>query len=603
MKCFLLLVNSVFFYSSLLSQSFTYQKNYFQWPVTAKVGIAANFGELRSNHWHMGLDIRTDQQENLPVFASAEGYVARISVEPFGFGKAVYINHPNGLTTVYGHLNSFFPELDSLVISEQYKQESWEIHLDFKKDRFPVRKGQFIANSGNTGGSQGPHVHFEIRNTRTGSCLNPLFFNLPLPDTVPPVFTRVALYDRNRSTYDQNPNLLSVKKTDSGYIVLPDTLVKTGFSKLSFAIGAYDLVTGSTNANGIYAARILLDQQPLIEFKFDSMDYDETEYVNAHIDYRYWYNTGSYLQHLSQLPGDHGPAYNQINGDGVISIKDTNVHTIRIEINDIELNTSTIHFNIQFSDSLASAIKYLSHQAFAPNYVNVFEQPDFEVYLDENCLYDSLQPSFFRKNDPDADAISAQFQFGDPSIPVHDEINVRIKPLIYRDEWENKMIIKRTDGINTSYRKVKGQKNWLTAAFNDFGSYKVVTDLIPPTINELGKPARTAGGGDTVDLSPAGRIMFYPKDNSLIKSFRAELDGKWLMFTNDKGSAWIYNFDERCPYGVHHLKIKLEDMVGNVTEKEWWFKRYPYTPPKKKAIHRKKTNKKVRYKVQGTRNK
>src|SRR2546423_1150453 len=302
----ILLVASVFFYSLLDAQSFPYSKNYFQWPVKTKVGIVANFGELRSDHWHMGLDIRTDQKENMPVFAAAEGYIAMISIEPFSYGKAIYINHPNGLTTVYGHLNKFFSGLDSLVKIQQYKKQSWEIELHFAKDQFPVTKGQFIAYSGSTGASQGPHVHFEIRNTETGKCINPLFFNLPVPDTVKPVFAKLAMYDRTQSIFEQDPILFTVKKTDSGYKVKDDT-IRAGFSRLSFAINGYDRVTGSSNPNGIFAAKIFYDEQPVIEFIMDSMDYHETEYIHAHIDYRYRYNGGTILQYhhyfsLEMLP-------------------------------------------------------------------------------------------------------------------------------------------------------------------------------------------------------------------------------------------------------------------------------------------------------------
>ncbi len=591
----LIIIVSVFFCSiQLYCQAFVYSKNYFRWPLANKPGIVANFGELRSNHWHMGLDIRTDQRENMPVYEAAEGYIARISIKPFGYGKAIYINHPNGLTTVYGHLNKFFPKLDSFVKAQQYKQQSWEIELDFTKDKFPIQKGHFIAYSGSTGASQGPHVHFEIRNTKTSRCINPLLFNLPVNDVVLPVFTKLALYNRNLSVYDQSPILFSVKKTTSGYTLPKNTLIKTGFSKIGFAIGAYDCVSGSINPNGIYSGRIFFDAQPLIEFVLDSMDYNETDYVNAHIDYQYHYryNAGLYLQQLFKLPGDKGRAYRQKNSNGAIQLNDTNVHSVRIEISDAERNTSILNFNVQFSDSLASLINYIPHKSFAPNYVNVFEQNDFELYLKENCLYDSIQPVFFRLNQPAANAVSLLFQFCDASIPVHDQINIRIKPnAIIPKEWVNKIVIKRTDGRTTSYRKAEWQKDWLAVSFNDFGSYQAFIDNVPPTINELRE-------ADTIDLSPSKNIVFYPKDNTGIKNFRAELDGQWLMFSNDKGSGWIYNFDERCPYGVHQLKVRIEDIVGNVTVREWWFKRYPYTPSKKKVI-----KKKANYKAQASKKK
>ena len=575
------IIVSIFFISiKVYSQPFVYSKNYFRWPVSNKPGIVANFGELRAGHWHMGLDIRTDQKENMPVYAAADGYIAKISVKPFSYGQAIYINHPNGLTTVYGHLNRFFPKLDSFIRAEQYKRQSWEIELQFTKEKFPVRKSQFIAYSGNTGASQGPHVHFEIRNTKTERCINPFFFNFPIPDATPPVFTELAMYNRDQSVYGQNPILFPVIMLKNGYF-LKDTLIKTGLSKISFAIGAYDCVSKSTNPNGIYSARIFLDKQPLIEFELDSMDYNETDYVNARVDYRFRYNNGSYLQQLFKLPGDKGRAYKIENNDGTIILNDTNVHNVKIEINDVQQNTSSLNFNVQYNDSLGTLIKYIPHKSFPPNYVNVFEQGDFELYLPENCLYDSIQPVFYRINQSSANAASLLFQFSDAAIPVHDEINIRLKPNVAIPEGlKNKIVIKRTDSKSISYQRAEWQKDWLVAKFYDFGSYQAFVDSASPTINELGT-------ADTIDLSSSKNIIFYPRDNSSIKNFRAELDNQWLMFSNDKGAAWIYTFDERFPYGVHQLKIRIEDIVGNVREKEWWFKRYPYTPPKEKTLHKK----------------
>ena len=362
----------LFFSLEAYSQSFVYSKDYFRWPVDNKPGIVANFGELRSNHWHMGLDVRTDQKVNMSVYAAAGGYIAKITVQPFGYGQAIYINHPNGLTTVYGHLNKFFPGLDSTVVAEQYKRQSWDIELNFTKDQFPVRKGQFIAWSGSTGGSQGPHVHFEIRNTNTQRCINPYFFNLPIADEVPPVFTKLAMYDRDLSIYNQTPILFPVKKSKNRYL-LKDTLIRTNLSKIGFAIGAFDCVSGSTNPNGIYTGRIFLDEQPLIQFALDSMDYNETDYANAHVDYKYRYRGGPYLQLLFKLPGDQGRVYKLKSGDGTIILNDTNVHAIRIEISDIKRNTSELNFKVKYSSNPVPLISHTPHKSFTPGDVNIFE--------------------------------------------------------------------------------------------------------------------------------------------------------------------------------------------------------------------------------------
>ncbi|HEY2722753.1 MAG TPA: M23 family metallopeptidase [Chitinophagaceae bacterium] len=570
-----------FISSQLYSQSFVYSKSYFRWPVNNQPGIVANFGELREGHWHMGLDILTDHKVNMPVLAAADGYIARISVHPFGYGQAIYINHPNGLTTVYGHLNKFFPLLDSVVSAAQYQQQSWEIEIEFTKDQLQVKKGQFIAFSGSTGGSQGPHVHFEIRDTRTERCINPLFFNLPIHDDVRPVITKLALYDRDLSVYDQHAILFPVKKVKDKYNI-KEAIIKTGFSKLGFAIGAYDCISKSTNPNGIYAAQIFLDGQPQIEFVLDSMDYNETDYVNAHVDYKYKYEGGSYLQQLFRLPGDKGRAYHPKTGDGAILLKDTAVHSVRILARDIFDNSSELDFKIQLDRRHASLVKQSLQKQFLPNNANVFEQPNFEVYLSEDCLYDSVESSFRKIDQSAPGAVSAQFQFCTPAIPFHGKINIRIKPnRVIPADLQNKIVIKRIDKRSANYQKAERQQDWLAASFNDFGQFQAFADNEAPTISLLGK-------GDTVDLSSSKSIVLHTRDNAGIKNFRAELDGQWLKFSNDKAAAWIYNFDEHCPFGVHRLKIHVEDIVGNVAEKELLFKRIAFSSGKEKKTSGKK---------------
>ena len=600
----LLIMLFVFFSAYLPAQSISYPKYYFRNPLAIPIKLAANFGELRPNHWHMGLDIRTNQKENLPVYAAAKGYIAHVGIRSQSFGRYIIINHPNGYSTLYAHLNNFFPALEQYLTAQQYKQETWAIESDFSKEKFPVSKGQFIAYSGNTGGSQGPHLHFEIRDTKTDKCLNPLLFGFTVQDNVPPILVKLAMYDRNHSVYEQSPLFFLLKKTDSGYIIPGKPLIKTGTDKISFAIQAYDRTTGSLNPNGIYSAELFFDEEPQISFVLDSITYTETSYLNAHIDYKYRYDGGSFLQHLSQLPGDHGPVYKKIKNDGILSLQDTNVYAVRIEIKDAYLNTSQLNFFIQYDDSLNKSIINGSYknkniqQVFAPNNVNVLEKPDFEIYLPELCLYDTVQSFYFRSNSSLPNAVTESHQVDNASIPVHTDFTVRMKttkPIA--DEWKDKIVIQRNYRSGNSVRKAEWEKDastnseWLVAKFDDFGTFQAFVDTEPPEIND---PDSYRGGrGDTIDLSPAKRIIFQPTDNSrIIKNFRAELDGQWLRFTNDKNWSYIYIFDERCPYGIHQLKVSVEDIVGNRTTKTWSFKRYPYTPPKKKMIKKKTSSKK-----------
>lgn len=564
-----------------------YPRYYFRNPLGIPMRLAANFGELRSDHWHMGLDIRTDQKENLPVYAAADGYITHIGIRPQSFGRFIIINHPNGLSTLYAHLNDFYPQLEQYVTDQQYLQEDWPLELDFTNEKFPVHKSQVIAYSGNTGGSQGPHLHFEIFDTKTTKRLNPLLFGFPILDKIPPSLLKLAMYDRSLSVMEQTPQFFWLKKTDSGYIIPKIPVIKTGLNKISFALQAIDKMRGSDNPDGIYSARLFFDEQPVIGFVLDSIDYDQTLFVNAHIDYRERYNGGPFLQHLSQLTGDRGAVYHRESGTGIISLNDTNTHTIRIEVKDAYLNASQLRFNIQYNDSLSKPIpRKIQNQPFAPNQVNVLEENDFELYLPEGALYDTIQLFYFRNSSPATYALSAIHQVNDESFPLHENITVRIKPdRKIPDEWKDKLVLQRSYRGNTNIKKATWQDEWLTAKFGDFGFFQVFADVLPPQLNE-------PGSGDTVDLSPSARIIFSPTDNfGLIRNFRAELDSQWLRFTNDKSRNWIYNFDKRCPFGIHQLKVTVEDLVGNVTTKTWWFKRYPYTPPKKKMLKKKSSKK------------
>lgn len=564
-----------------------YPKGYFRWPLSLAPEIVANMGELRSNHWHMGLDIRTNQKVNQRVYAAAEGYIAYVGIRPLSFGRFIIINHPNGLSTLYGHLNDFEPGLEAWVTQQQYDKESWAVELEIPKDKFPVSKGSFIALSGTTGGSQGPHVHFEIRDTKSGACLNPLLFGFPLSDNVKPTMVKLGMYDRGRSVFEQSPQFFPLKNTANGYILSKQAGLKTNEPKISFALQTYDRINGSNNQDGIYAARLFFDDQLQVEFVIDSIDYNETRYMNSHIDYKLHANGGAFIQHLSRLPGDYGDVYKTSAGDGLIILEDTALHDVRIEIEDAYGNSTELNFTLQYDGSTGGTSSTpITAPVFAPGEVNVFEKPDFEAYIPETCLYDSMHPYYYRSSSVLMTAVSALHQLNDETIPLHGNIKVRIKPdKAIPSAQRDKIIIRRTYRNSTNTRLAKWERDWLSAEFNDFGSFQAHIDIAPPSVNEL-------GGGDTVNLSPASRIVFTPTDNFGIKSFRAELDGQWLRFTNDKARTWIYVFDERCPYGVHELKVTVEDIAGNITSKTWWFKKYPYTPPKKKVVKKRTTTRK-----------
>ncbi len=562
--CLLILICPLLVFAQLFPAK-NYPQGYFGDPLDLPISLSGNFGELRPNHFHMGLDLKTQATVNHPVYAAADGYVARIKIEPYGFGQAVYINHPNGFTTLYAHLNAFFPSLEQYVKKQQYRQEAWNVFLSLPPGMFPVKKGDLIAYSGSTGGSQGPHVHFEVRRTADDVNLNPMLFGLPLADNTKPVLRRLAMYDRTISTYEQTPKLISVTKTANGYVTAPG-VVKTPAGKISFAISAYDTHSGSTNQNGIYEALFYDNNQLVSGFQIDNVSYNDTRYINAHIDYKTKATGGGYLQHLSMLPGNLHSVYKKGTSDGVISITDGLVHAIRIVVKDAYGNSSEVNLSVQYNGTPVVRAP-MPGKMFYPMVVNFDETDDCEYFIGENCLYDSVHIRYARTL-PSAGGISATHVIGYGYIPLQDSIVVRIKPLAsLAPEKMNRVLMQRVYGPSTDVKKVRWQHGWATAMFRNLGNFRLIIDEEPPTITPIG----FANGAN---LSRATSIAFAVKDNNdEFMNFRAELDGKWLRFTNDKGRTFIYRFDEMCSRGDHELTVHVEDEAGNLTTRLFKFTR------------------------------
>jgi murein DD-endopeptidase MepM/ murein hydrolase activator NlpD len=539
------------------------------------VGLAANFGELRPNHYHMGLDCKTDKKQNIPVYSVSDGYIAHVRIEPLGFGRAIYINHPNGLTTLYGHLNDFFPELERYVKEQQYNQESWQVFLDIPPDLFPVTKKQFIAYSGNTGGSQGPHLHFEIRDTKTDKVLNPLLFGLPVKDDVPPTILRLAVYDRCLSTYSQSPKLLGLKKVN-GIYVPASALIVSNTDKVSFGISAFDRYTGSANPNGIYEAVLYDNTVPVVGFQLDSISYDETRYLNAHIDHKLRLSGGPFVEHLSRLPGYPEGVYKDFSGDGVIDLEDNSIHQIKIVVKDTYANTSVLQFSVKRgtvreknpADANTAKSSYYQQKYFHPGFINIFEKDDIQLVLGENDLYDSIRFNYSEKPSASNLAVSDLHIVQTDLVPVHGYFTIRLKSNRKLSTIDmDRTIIQRSWGGKTDVQKPKQEGDWFTGHFRNFGNFQLLLDNSPPTITPIGIR-------ENANLSRASQIIFVVRDNNHeIKNFRVELDGRWLRFSNDKGWSFIYKFDEMCLPGNHELKVSVEDEAGNLSTKNFHFTR------------------------------
>ncbi|MBE4951215.1 M23 family metallopeptidase [Chryseobacterium culicis] len=538
-----------------------YPQNYFRNPLNIPMQLAANFGAVRTNHFHMGLDLRTNSQENLPVLAAADGYVSRIKVERYGFGNALYITHPNGYTTVYAHLNKYFNQLDEYVKEKQYKDEKWEQDITFQPGQFPVQKGQQIALSGNTGGSAGPHLHFEIRDTKTEECLNPLLFGFAIPDNIAPIISGLYWYDRRFSTYEPGANGVAVKKAGNIYTA---NLVQVNSPEISFAIKAVDKANQGFNL-GIYNAELLMDGKLIYSFKIDKIHYDDTRYINGCIDYTKFIRDKMGIQHLSDLPGMKLQNYSTPNLTGIIRLQDENIHTIEIILKDVKGNTSRLTTKLQLnktSDKISSAAKTIM-----PNEAKTITTENAEINFSKNAVYDALNFNAFEKPDADPDAVSNTIVLHSPYIPVQDEYTLKIKPNRKLSNAEkDKAVIVLDYGSDNDVVKVRWNADRAEAKFNRLGKAKLLID------NSL--PSVSPGWAEGAMVTNSSLVLKGSTTIGDIVSFRAELDGKWLRFARVKNN-FVYLFDEKCPKGSgsHTLKVTTVNTAGNTNTQTFTFRR------------------------------
>lgn len=555
-KIISLFLSIIFISEVSTAQKVSYQKGYFRYPLDIPAKLNANFGEMRPNHFHMGLDLFTLRKENLPVYAAADGYISKIKIETGGFGNAIYIAHPNGTTTLYAHMNGFYPELTKYIKDQQYKLESWALDIEIPKGRLPVKKGDYIGPSGNTGASQGPHVHFEIRETDSDKCLNPLLFGFNIPDAVPPQIHKLAFYDRYKSIYEQTPILVSVIRTGEGRYKATVPILSTDL--IQVAIQATDQTSNAPNQNGIYKTILKVNGKATAGFTIDRISYGETRYLNAHIDYRYKAGGGSYLQLLSPLPGDQLDIYPYPGRGMAINIPQGTQLPCVVEVFDSDGNKSIVEFTLQ---SVGRSSKAMSSNGIImkADEVNVYENEDIEVYLPEGMIYDSIN---FRYNKIEAladNSFSDIHQIHDSKIPVHGGMKIRIKSeRVIPYPLRSKMLIQLKTGTRTIIKKANWSMDKFGAEFRDFGSFQLIADDKAPVITGLSNGAKVAGK----------ITIFVTDDHGVVKHFRGEIDSHWVLF-EQKGGSYSYKIDERCPPGEHIVKIAVEDEAGNTSVREF----------------------------------
>ncbi len=534
-----------------------YPKDYFRAPLDIPLQLAGNFGELRSNHIHSGFDFKTQQKEGLTVYAAADGYVSRIKISEVGFGKAIYITHPNGYTTVYGHLQSGIGEVEKWIKKEQYKAKSYEIDVALNPNDLLVKKGEIIALSGNTGGSEGPHLHFEIRETKSEKIINPMYFGFDtlIPDDKKPQLNSLWVYplDEN-SIVNQSKRPIAVSlslQNDGTYIA--ESIKATG--KIGFGITTLDFDNVSWNANGIFRVNTFLNGKADFSYQFDTFAFDETRYVNALIDYGRYKKLKQRVQKLFMQNAYPLSLIRPGIDNGIVSVLSNLTLSYRIEIADFNENMVKAFVPIQYSAQPAkvSELPITSKYSVKAKKENIFALDNVTVSIPANTFLDDFYMNFEVKN--------GIAKVHEDIVPAFTNFSVTFEDSITPQKDREKMFVGLIEGKKISYYNTKRYKNSFTIYTKTLGEYKLIKDGMPPKI----KIDKKIGGKW---ISNINELQFTISDElSGIKSYEGYLNGNWILLEYEpKTKKLIHHFsDGIVAEGKNDLKIVITDNVGNST--------------------------------------
>ena len=530
-------------------------------PLDVTVNASGNFGELRGSHFHTGLDIKTQQRIGLPIYAPADGYVSRIKVSTWGYGKALYIDHPNGQTTVYGHLDRYEGDIAKYVLNGHYKEKSFEIELFPKKNELAVKKGQIIGYTGNTGGSGGPHLHYEFRDTKTQKIINPLAEGMQkmLVDTEAPTVGSIYVYPISETAVVNEktiPFQLSYKTNPNGVLVA-DPIKANG--TIGFGIDVYDTSNYNTNKNGVYKLETFVNGKPSFSYQFDTFSFDETGFVNALIDYERSLQTKVKVQKLfvnqmfplSVLKVDQ-------NSKGAITVAPGDSYNYKIIASDYHGNKTIVEIPIQYQQS---TIKPKTKSQNKAKWYPIVSTKEY-VFDDKNASITIPANTFYENFD-------FNFEANDKVISVHKDVlpgfksmvvTVDMTPYNLTDDQLAKTYLARMakDGSKNYIKTYKKDKKF-TIYTKNLGNYTFAIDTVAPKIYQ---PSFKEGDWQ----SNAKSISFLVQDNeSGIDSISGTINGQWILLDYDyKTNKIEHQFsDGIVKSGRNNVEIKVKDKMGN----------------------------------------
>lgn len=548
---------------SMLGYTYKYPKGEFVSPVNREMRLSGTFGELRTNHFHAGLDIKSLYQvSGDPIYATGGGYISRIRVDEFGYGNSLFIEHPNGFTSVYAHLDKFIPEIENYVKEQQYMLKSFEVDL-YPGHRFPVTQAQLVAYMGNTGYSFGPHLHFEIRHTHGQVPINPLHFGFNVPDKKPPVIQNLIVYEFDDMGQLLNTDRYQPKLKSTGNYYLPLTIKATAAS-VAFGIRSYDTHDATTNPNGVYSVQCKTDDEPSFAFTLDEIPFEQTRYMNAHIDYKLKVNQNLFSHRCFPLEGNKLPIYYTGSGKGKFEVNREQPRQFTLSVADFNGNISNLTFGVIKSESLAPLARVTEkYNAMGkPDEVTIINLPGLQVVWPEGSFYEVIPVKVNMTPKIKGESFSSYFELTPLDIPVHSYYDVLIDGLSVPPSLQDKAFIARCEP-NGSVINCGGTwiGNNLTSSVRQMGTYTIMVDTIAPTISPMHFSA---------DMTGWKRMVFKIYDNVRIKDrgrdilYSGYVDGQWILMELDGKSGLLsHNFDGRISPGNHTLTIKVTDDRGN----------------------------------------
>jgi len=541
-----------------------YPKDYFRSPVDHDIKLSGTFGELRPNHFHAGIDIKSRTgRTGQNLYAVADGVVSRINIKSSGYGNAIYIDHPNGFTSVYAHLGKFSKEIADYMFQQQYDKQISEIEAYPPADMFFFKKGDIIGTLGLSGRSYGPHLHFEIRDTKSEVPINPLLFGFKINDKVRPGLRAIKLYGLNSQMKELESKQFTLRQAGSNYVTRKDTIEMDTYD-VGVAMKAYDQMTGVSNLNGIYALEMYVDDSMHFGFTMDKISFDETRYINAHMDYIERETKKSYFNRCFKMPGNHLSIYKNKNWDGVIKINENRAKKVHYVVTDIHQNKSESTFWIKKSKDNADFDEKPYQYLLYHNKDNEISRKDVNFFMPKGVLYRDLEFHFLTSEDSSHNIYSRVYHLHDPLTPLHKYFSLGIRPNSNLQALKGKAFIAYC-GENNDYFNCGGtwEGDMLTTKTSELGSYCIMLDTIPPSITPV-KFRSKLNGYNSVTFKIGDNIKVGKGGEDL--SYKGYIDDQWILMTyNGKNRTVTYKIDDQLQVGQHTFKLIVRDALGNST--------------------------------------